>query len=1056
MKIRHILFSVTLLFAAFVTSCQDDDIVRRGADKTLRFIISTQDETVVNTRTNNDKTLSDVYVLLFHTDNTNPNLTDADYTFVGAASATTTDTEANGYRIYFADVNEQTSQSANKFCIAANTGSSVSGNLDKWKSGATLETIKKDMKVTLLMQSGYIIEEPRIAPMCSPLQEYKGMDQGDYQVDLERATAKFTVTVSETDADAKPVNVRYKLSGISLGNISTEGYVFGGMSLGAIAKANYAGKSGSSYSPEYMMGDALADAKQSEPVYAFPTAAVQKPFVIIKGTYDGIEGYHRINLYSNRTTKEFYPVNRNYHYMVNIGKITTVGYATAQEAIDDEDGSNADLNVDITVNDGTSRDIITNGEYYLGLSNSELIIYSSEDLTDVHVATIQYDKTAAAAAKVSISYTTTEGSGNATYNTDVLTNATTNGELIASIPKEVMKGEFLVRIGELAKRIKIERRMDGLSLGGTFTLKSDKLVYGKVVSATSGTAWIKMSTDETPNFNTATDEFFNPGTGKLKVSLVLANNLVLDAAASNTARTAELTVTKADDEGHSKILIYQPVFDIFDKGEVTTGKIENPYVGAFWRASQMGERVIKMAVTGVTGDVNLLTWEAVVAVGSDWAGVQLGGSSDLTKDAENFPVAEADMKMSIQGTGLNPIFRIGVKSKIAADEHRYGLVLVSTYLSGKLLNRYKIFLRQGDTPDYLFRDGDGGYGNSVRREKAVKLCPYNLSDPLLGKGTNLLNVGSGNYVDVYSKHNAMPLDYFNSTATDPADEFTEYPTQPGYLFIWNIDPDRSLRTPFFMSNNPGIKTSAECMRAIHPLNNNALNYVMYLEDNNSAINPGFNWNTNEIPLVFNKKGDPCPKGYRMPSVGTIVQGNATLTDAVYSELVQSLLYNQTAVGNPGAATTMSQYTLWGYYADGFFDRLNVNQNSLRVANNRVNINEKTVVLKGATGNETNYNTDALTGNDIGYVGMVIFNPYNLASLFFPASGYMSYGSLISTGTSFAIWTTERLSTASTLGTVNPMDMSGSKLKFDVISGQGTGGQPRTVRCVQLRNGEVYP
>lgn len=75
---------------------------------------------------------------------------------------------------------------------------------------------------------------------------------------------------------------------------------------------------------------------------------------------------------------------------------------------------------------------------------------------------------------------------------------------------------------------------------------------------------------------------------------------------------------------------------------------------------------------------------------------------------------------------------------------------------------------------------------------------------------------------------------------------------------------------------------------------------------------------------------------------------------------------------PSGSDYETQNIVWGYYADGFFDRW-------------------------ATVPSSSYAVDANTAvcmdiNDyrVAYIGALFYNPYNAASLFFPATGYREH------------------------------------------------------------------
>lgn len=1031
------ILAVTLLF-----SCRDEEIIRHaGNGKDMCFIVRTQDEQVITTRTaNDDNALSDVYALLFTG-------SDDDSRLVTMATATTTNTDPNAsVRIYFANITEENSQGARSFCILANVASIINSYQAQWNNEKpTLKEVREALISKLGTRSApnnnQIVNDPKFAPMASTLQVFNQITTDNYEVTLVRATAKVTVTDNSA-------NTHYSLQGASLGNVAKEGFVFAETNKATKPQevGIYVGKEGDTYSLDYMMRDIAEGTKATEPLYAFETYADGKPFVLIKGEYDGVTGYHRINLYQDKSKKEYYDITHNCHYQVVINKIYTTGYKTAQEAIDSGGSGVNEVNVDITVSDGTSNDIISNGEYYLGLSNSEYWYYGDWE-KELDIATIQTDAPAGVLKEVTLRIV----EGGSHDQIMLVKNPFTDPDhnLSVKFPLTVLKAEAVVRVGNLTRKIMIHRGTGKMAFGGSYELDDD-FVFGKVVSQNTEEQWIGFSNAKaTADDDSGNKEYISNGSGKQALYMLMKSNIKMDPTTSNVVKESTLMLSKANDEGHTKIYVCQETYDIFNKNESSEAKIENPYVGAFWRYNQTGERVIKMTLTG--GGSTELTWEAVVAVGSDWILLQKGASPDpniygpeggksLPGDAENFQLTNG--KDYINGDGTELIFRIGLKDKLPnIDDHRYGLIIVNTYLNGVAKNHYRIFVRQGDAPDYLFRNSDGGYNNwSGTRDKAIQLSAYNLTDPKLGKGT------SGNF----TSHNVMQLDYYNnSDPTFHRNEFTEFPSQAGYFYVWNVAPGQTIKNPSLKALNPSLPSSENYMRAFHPIFCTGMTSTLFSLELREPNIPGDDKFYRDVTtLEYTPEGDPCPYGYRYPSVGEKITSGGkvfTETSVSYSETMQSLAFNPTITDQ----STMSDYTLWGYYADGFFDRLTINTTSLSLNRGLTPISKDNLVAKGQSEDMlTRINNSS--GNDIGYAGMLIFNPYNYSSIFFPATGRIATNH-VGPGSIFFTWASNRTLYEKDNGNCYPMDWSGSKTAFNIISGQGDLGQLRAVRCVRDKN-----
>lgn len=190
------------------------------------------------------------------------------------------------------------------------------------------------------------------------------------------------------------------------------------------------------------------------------------------------------------------------------------------------------------------------------------------------------------------------------------------------------------------------------------------------------------------------------------------------------------------------------------------------------------------------------------------------------------------------------------------------------------------------------------------------------------------------YVQVYKQGQGIHGNTFS--------QFTTYPTQAGAFFQW--------------AGGAGYER-----RAYHPTL--GIGSVISTSYNNSL-----SWE------AIKADHETCPEGYRRP------KSSAT---AAQSEFILSLLSNP---------SSMTHNSSWGYYADGFFDRLPIH-NSLSGTEN------------SAAGSET----------QIAYMGRLFFNnlpgsPREHASVFFPAVGMRNStampGLLDLTGRSGYYWSSE--------------------------------------------------
>lgn len=381
-----------------------------------------------------------------------------------------------------------------------------------------------------------------------------------------------------------------------------------------------------------------------------------------------------------------------------------------------------------------------------------------------------------------------------------------------------------------------------------------------------------------------------------------------------------------------------------------------PYVGAFWKNDQFGERLIRIARPTVSSAGTPLSptqqaaadsvWSAVVVVGDDWIvldtipasdsvfGVPAWNGNDPGFDATPRLVTGSQTYVSGLMDDSNPeiYFRIGLTGTNPYSAPRYGMVLL-TYANNT--KRQRIWIRQGEAPDYLMQPGDpvvtGGISN---RNAAQKFSPYNITAQQLN----------------------TQQDIQGSTPASNPGIFVDYPTQAGALYKW---------------------ASANYTRfAYNP-------YTLNISPWNSLDEPpsGSYWD------VLAPTNETCPPGYRRPSDGTIDSDDSGPLMS-QSEMRQSLyLYPQTGDMNAGSSPYFTNAnSVKGYYADGFFDRQPI-VNAIS--------NFSAGILSAVSNNNAN----------VAYIGRLFWNPATYASLFFPTTGYREAASsdLWSAGTATYYW-----------------------------------------------------
>lgn len=470
--------------------------------------------------------------------------------------------------------------------------------------------------------------------------------------------------------------------------------------------------------------------------------------------------------------------------------------------------------------------------------------------------------------------------------------------------------------------------------GDTFTMTID-------TDAASWTARVSES-DTDPAAGGASWLTVTPASGVAGTHTLAFN---VDANPDMAPRTGYIHIS-GDNRVDAVVKVEQDFkFDLFNLIQTPLSK---GYVGAFWRADQTGERLIKITrsfqdtPSSIDG-----TWTATVVEGRDWIVLDTDDSSDVniyTDNAADMIANDAVYQVNSTltsvsgdaGTTDDIYFHIGLTgtyTPTAAEPVRYGLILLTYNNDTK---NHVIFVRHGEEADYLMRPEDATGNNSltgdaqgVYRPLSKKFSPYNLTASGYRDNTTsneFIQVGVNG--GVWTNYPSQAGAYFQWASTI----YTTYAWNPWstYLGLWN---DIYYPTTFW-----------EALKATH---------------------------------------ETCPSGYRRPNDGStsaaVEDGSAT---PAVNEFRQSLWLNPQI----GTGTINLDNSLWGYYADGFFDRRPI------------------VTSTGFSG--TQANTAVVPGTvGVAYIGLLYYNPTSFASLFFPAAGSRvgDSGNLQYTGSNGNYW-----------------------------------------------------
>jgi hypothetical protein len=287
--------------------------------------------------------------------------------------------------------------------------------------------------------------------------------------------------------------------------------------------------------------------------------------------------------------------------------------------------------------------------------------------------------------------------------------------------------------------------------------------------------------------------------------------------------------------------------------------LPNPYSGTFHRASETGERLVR--IPALDGG----TWRALVLEGKDFIVLGDGFRTDQTwpydNDAAELNQVESDVFWleGVVPAGSEIRFRVGMKSRLSnampdnTTPPRFGRIAVSYAGDSKV---WIIYVRQGEAPVNLFPE----------RNYSKAFATYNLT---VAEFTN-----ENTYANLWKR--IVPYGNTSPVGSQVLSVYTEYPTQAGAYFQHSNDINQRY------AYHPGINTTAD-IRSPEWVSFNA--YIPY------------SMNTIET----------CPPGYRRPSAGESSISNETMNS----------LWKTIPVADKANSVENS---VNGYYADGFFDR----------------------------------------------------------------------------------------------------------------------------------------
>ncbi|NDV66111.1 hypothetical protein [Bacteroides sp. 224] len=630
-------------------------------------------------------------------------------------------------------------------------------------------------------------------------------------VELTRVVAKTTVINSQSGFTVEglgAINTR------ACGRLYQEG--------STIPTASVTGKMNYINSSDEIIAVIDAANNVDNALYLYESAAAEGVALILKGKHGtNASKYYKLQFKSSADGKVV-DIKRNHWYKFNISSISeSTGYKTVGEAI-----AGRFANVELVIEDMGSHDMIDNGKFYLGVSNSEFIhfgdVIENDELTELvtkaidlekHVITTVYtDAQAVGITKMSICAEVGGKSVN-TGDIDIRINDVDGASISSdmSIPGtsfDLCLFSIKDYIAEFNLRIKIEdttgsgfiEKVVTCSLkpyltprGGTYSLGED-YINAKVKDGKGNASanWLTLSTSDTGTGVTEITHGDSPSSVYLKFTenisteafAVFDNNMndkFYDWIRGKRRRNAEVFLFRANGKGRTKVTADQTYLSYqmanADVGKPIIAFTSKNYIGAFWRHDQRGERLITLPARGESKKVGrgeAGKWKAKVIKGDfivldtqesrpDKVGSEIG-----LYDAEANLISGSSKEVSgtaVMGNADNdgtPIYFRIGLTSKLASENTEPRYGIVEIQYNDYSKTSRLYIRQGEKPV-----------NKI-------VYPYVHHDGRKPGRFSPYNITATNDADIQAVYDAGLSGFKPSGGVT----FTQFPSQIGYLFKW--------------------------------------------------------------------------------------------------------------------------------------------------------------------------------------------------------------------------------------------------------------------------------
>lgn len=280
------------------------------------------------------------------------------------------------------------------------------------------------------------------------------------------------------------------------------------------------------------------------PVYIYESAAGETS-IIVKGKYDGVTGYYRMVFNNGNNTET--TIIRNKWYQFKIKDVKIPGYKTPQDAMI---APPSNIMTELLVADENSMEITDNGQYYMGLSNSELFVYSDTEQNNLTATTITTNAPVGVSIKVGVVAVNPAGSMTISSGSIMPDASVKTMDVKINLSKTFVSGALQITDGNLQRIVKVERKPIISSIE-SYLIFNPGYVFAQIDSqGDGGVEWLSLSMDGI-NY-TDEDKLIRPD-GPGAIYLKLTGNLL----ANITRNGGIVYLARKDSAGHLKLYINQ-------------------------------------------------------------------------------------------------------------------------------------------------------------------------------------------------------------------------------------------------------------------------------------------------------------------------------------------------------------------------------------------------------------------------------------------------------------------------------------------------------------------